>query len=95
VPFRLVRQTYENLVKRSQKYILIQDKYKQMTSNTRRDKASHVLLKFLTEAKEKANYIDTEEGNKVRNIEDTGTEEHAKAVGSSSKNDGGGRKNIV
>ena len=94
VPFRLVRQICENLVKRSQKYILIQEKYRQMPSNTRRDKASHVLLKLLTEVKERANSIDTEEGNKVRNIQDAGTEEHTRAVGSSSRNDGGGRKNF-
>ena len=94
VPFRLVRQICENLVKRSQKYLLVQEKYRQMPSNTRRDKASHVLLKLLTEVKEKANCIDTEEGNKVRNIEDKRTEEHARAVGSSSRNDGGGRKNF-
>jgi hypothetical protein len=96
VPFRLVRQTCENLVKRSQKCLLIQEKHRQMPSNTRRDKASHVLLKLPTEVKEKANGIDTEEGNKVRNIEDAGTEEHTKAVrvGSSSRNDGGGRINF-
>jgi hypothetical protein len=65
-----------------------------MPSNARRDKAPHVLLKLLTEVKEKANSINTEGGNKVRNIENAGTEEHTRAAGSSSRNDGGGRKNF-
>ena len=94
VPFRLVRQICENLVKRSQKYLLIQDRYREMPANTRRDKASRVLLKLLTEVKERADTIDTEEGNKVRFMEDAVKEEHTRAVGSSSKNDGGGRKHF-
>jgi hypothetical protein len=57
-------------------------------------KHPHVLLKLLTEAKEKANSIDTEEENKTRHAEDAGMGEHVRAVGSSSRNDGGGRKKI-
>ena len=56
-----------------------------MPANTRRDKASRVLLKLLTEVKERADTIDTEEGNKVRFMEDAVKEEHTRAVGSSSR----------
>ena len=92
VPFRLVRQTCENLVKRSQKHLLVQDRCREMPANARRDKVTRVLLKLLTEVKERADTIDTEEGSKVRFMEVK--EEHTRAVGSSSKNHGGGRKHL-
>jgi hypothetical protein len=65
VPFRLVRQTCENLAKRSQKCLLIQDRHGETPANACRDKTPRVLLKLLTEVKERADAIDPEEGSKV------------------------------
>ena len=99
IPFRLAVQICEPLVQRNVTFFPLVERYSSLPANTKRDKCGGLLLKLLTEIKERAEKIDRAEGKAsfTRFIGESDRED-LRAVNSSDytsgKNDGGGRKNF-